>query len=458
MSDNQTLITSGSCQGRRNGRNRQPAHCSANPLRFYEGPVIRSPRRTSRPNPLDAWLHYRDFRLLWFANFCGNTAMWLQLLTVGWLVKDLSEGSQFGGLLVASVGAINTLPWLVMNPLSGVLGDRLDRRKLLITVQALGAVLAFGFAFLADSQYVEAWHAYTYVLISGAFLAITQPLQQILVANTVPRELVSNAFALNVLTITGTRFFGPLVGGLLIFWLGYFWNFALEGALYLGVVLFMVAIRIEYSTSASERTTRGFTPIADFWDGVVHLRKRQREILQMMVLSMVPNTILHPVWFLLPLFTAQALKADADMGGYLLAVTGVGGFISSVVIAAFGLPSKRGYVLLGTAALSSATTMAFAYSSWLPTAFLFLALMALWQSHYRTTQAIVVLTIVPDDFRARTFAVLAYERGFLTVASVLVGILADATSASMAILVLGAIGLGLVVICTGILPRVRALP
>lgn len=378
-------------------------------------------------------------------------------MSVGWLVKDLSEGSAIGGLLVVSVGAINTLPSLLVNPLTGVLGDRLDRRKLMMTVQALGAALALGFAFLVDSEFIRAWHAYVYVLISGAFLAITQPMQQVLVANTVPREAVSNAYAINVLTITGTRIFGPFIGGLLIFWLGYFWNFALEAALYAAVVLFMVSLRLQYTTLATGRGGRRFSPLADFREGLVHLWQRQREVLQMMVLSFIPNTVLHPVWFLLPLFTAQVLNADADMGGYLLAITGVGGFMSTLVIASFGLPSRRGHILLATAACSAICTMAFAYSSWLFAAFLFLALMSMFQSHYRTTQGTVVLTIVPDEFRARTFSVLAYERGFLTVGSVLVGMLADATSASMAILSLGALGLVLTVLCTLALPRVRAL-
>lgn len=384
--------------------------------------------------------------------------MWLQLLTTGWLVKDLSEGTEIGGLLVASIGAINTLPMLLMNPVSGVLGDRLDRRKLVMAMHSLGAILAFGFAFLADSEIVRFWHPFAYVLLSGALLAINQPLQQVMVANSVPRELVGSAYALNVLTITGTRIFGPFAGGLLIFWLGYFWNFALEGVLYLAVVLFLISVRLRYAEGTQGRAARGFTPLADFRDVIVHLWRRQREVLQLMVLSMIPNTILHPVWFLLPLFTVQVLHADADMGGYLLAVTGVGGFMSSVVIASLGLPSRRGYLLLGTAALSSATTMAFAFSSWLPAAFVFLALMSLWQSHYRTAQGIVVLTIVPDEFRARTLSVLAYERGFLTGASILVGLLADATSASMAILALGGLGLAMTVACAAVLGRVRALP
>ena len=402
-------------------------------------------------------LRFPDFRLLWCANFCANTATWLQLLSIGWLVRDLSEGSQVGGLLVVSVGAINTLPGLVVNPLTGVLGDRFDRRKLMMAVQAMGAALALGFAFLVDSEFIRAWHAYAYVLISGSFLAVTQPLQQVLVANTVPRDAVNNAYAVNVLTITGTRIFGPFVGGLLIFWLGFFWNFALESALYLAVVLFMVSMRLQYTAAPPERENRRFTPVADFRDGIMHLWRQQREILHMMVVSVIPNTILHPVWFLLPLFTVEVLRADVDMGGYLLAVTGVGGFLSTLIIASFGLPSRRGYVLLVTAALSSCATMAFAFSSWLPAAFLFLAVMSLFQSHYRTTQGTVVLTLVPDQYRTRTFSVLAYERGFLTAGSVLVGMLADATSASMAILTLGALGLAMTAACAAGLPRVRAL-
>ena len=394
---------------------------------------------------------------MWCANFCANTATWLQLLSVGWLVKDLSEGSAIGGLLVVSVGAINTLPSLLVNPLTGVLGDRLDRRKLMMTVQAMGAALALGFAFLVDSEYIRAWHAYVYVLISGAFMVITQTLQQVMVANTVPREAVSNAYAVNVLTITGTRIFGPFVGGLLIFWLGFFWNFVLESALYLSVVLFLLSMRLRYADPVQRRPGQRFSPVADFRDGILHLWRQQREVLQMMVLSFIPNTVLHPVWFLLPLFTAQVLNADADMGGYLLAITGVGGFMSTLIIASFGLPSRRGYLLMATAACSAVCTMAFAYSSWLPAAFLFLALMSMFQSHYRTTQGTVVLTIVPDEFRTRTFSVLAYERGFLTVGSVLVGILADAASASIAILTLGALGLALTLACAAGLPRVRAL-
>ena len=371
--------------------------------------AIATRSRIRHPRALDAWFNFRDYRLLWVANFCANTAMWLQLLTTGWLVKDLSEGTQIGGLLVASVGAINTLPWLVLNPLSGVLGDRLDRRKLVMVMHGLGAALALAFAFLAGSEFVRFWHPFAYVLISGAFLAINQPLQQVMVANSVPREMFSNAYALNVLTITGTRIFGPFAGGLLIFWLGYFWNFALESVLYLAVVHLphphapavtatpvpesraRTAGSPRWPTSAMASSTSGGSSERCFQTdgGVLHPQHRAAP-------RVVPAAAVH---------RSRCFAPTSDMGGYLLAITGLGGFISTLIIATFGLPSR--YAATGPAGHRrlqlAACTMALAYSSWLPAAFFFLAAMSAFASPTTApAQGIVVLTIVPDHFRART--------------------------------------------------------
>ena len=429
-------------------------HCQPHP-ESESRPIFPS-LRLPRLHTLDAWLEYRDFRLLWFANFCGFTAQWLQLLSIGWLVKDLSEGSGIGGLLVVSVSGINTLPGLLVNPLTGVLGDRLDRRKLCIGVQSVSAALALAFAFLVATDYVRPWHAYAYVLISGSCLAITQPMQQVLIANTVPREALVNAYAINTLTVTGTRVFGPFIGGILIFTLGFFWNFALEAALYAGVVLMLLPMRIPYAAAPTGETQR-ITPFADIRDGIMHLWRRQREVLEIALLSVIPNTILHPLWFLLPLFTFEVFQGQANMGGYLLATTGLGGLISTLTIATWGFPFRRGYVLFAAAALGSLTTMLFPYSYWLWAAFLVLAIQSFFQAYFRTAAGTLVLTIVPDRFRARTMALLAYERSFLIGVSVLIGMFADFTSASLAILAIGSVGLAMTLTCVATLRRVRAL-
>ena len=409
-----------------------------------------------RLHTLDAWLAYRNYRLLWCGNFFANSAQWLQLLSVGWLVRELSEGSAVAGLLVVTVGGINTLPGLVTGPWGGVLSDRFDRRKLVITFQLVMAGLAFSFALLVLSDRVTVWHAYLYVILAGVCHSVSQPMRQALIAATVPREMLGNALATNVLTITGTRIFGPFFGGILIFTLGFFWNFTIEACLYLANVMMLWPMRTPYYRAAESRA-RG-SVLSNMAEGLRYIWSGERAIFQMMLISIIPNIILHPTWFLLPVFTTDVLMRDADVGGYLLAVTGIGGFLAALFMASFGFIFDKGKVVLGAAVVSSITCVIFAYSHWMALAFIVIAAMAFSQAVFRTSRGTLIQTLAPDRLRGRLTSLQSFDRGFLVVASLGVGTLSDATSPVTAIAIVGALGLALSLICCAALGRVRRLP
>ena len=221
--------------------------------------------RIPRLQTLDSWKEYRDYRLLWIGNLCANNAQWLQLLTVGWLVRELTAGSESSALLVVTVGGLNTVPGLIVGPWGGVLGDRMDRRKLTMVIQIFMAGLAFSFMTLVLSGHHQVWHAYLYVTISGICLAVTQPMRQALIANTVPGEALGNAFAFNVVTITGSRMIGPFIGGILIASLGFAWNFLLEAVLYICMVLAFMPMNTPYYRPA--RNIHRQSPGADLAEG-----------------------------------------------------------------------------------------------------------------------------------------------------------------------------------------------
>ena len=412
--------------------------------------------RLPRLHTLDSWLGYRNYRLLWCGNFFANSAQWLQLLSVGWLVRELSEGSAVAGLLVVTVGGINTLPGLIVGPWGGVLSDRFDRRRLVITFQLIMCVLAFSFALLVLSDRVTIWHAYLYVILAGVCHSIAQPMRQALVAATVPRDMLGNALAANVLTITGTRIFGPFIGGILIFTLGFFWNFTIEACLYLANVMMLWPMRTPYYRPGDARA-RG-SAIANMVEGIRYVWSGERAIFQMILLSVIPNIILHPTWFLFPVFTTDVLMREADVGGYLLAVTGVGGFLAALFMASFGFVFDKGKVVLGAAVASSITCLLFAYSHWMALAFIVIAAMAFSQAVFRTTRGTLIQTLAPDRLRGRLTSLQSFDRGFLVVASLGVGALSDATSPVTAIAIVGALGLVLSIICSATLGRVRSLP
>ena len=390
---------------------------------------------------------YRDYRFLWIGNFFANTAQWLQLLTLGWLVQHLTQGAPSSALLVIGVGGINTLPGLVVGPLGGVLGDRVDRKKLIISLQAFMALFSFGFAWIVRLEIVEVWQVFAYAIVSGVCLSITQPMRQALIANTVPRHMLGNAYATNVLTIPGTRAIGPFVGGILVATLGFFWNFTIESLLYVGMILAFLPIQTPYaaarkSGAAAER--EGF--FKELAEGFSYVWSGNRVLFLMIALTVVPNVILQPVIFSLPLFTDEILNRGADVGGYMLAINGFGGFLMALTIASFGFFFKRGMVCLVTAIASSALALALTQTTWLPLALLTIAVFAATQTAFRTTNGTLTQTLSPDELRGRITSLQRIGQGFVVGSSLLVGWFAGVTSVTWALTAMGLAGLAMSVL------------
>ena len=397
-----------------------------------------------RLHTLDSWKAYPNYRLLWAGNFCANSAQWIQLLTVGWLVRDLTAGDSSSGLLVITVGGISTLPVLIVGPWAGVLGDRFDRRTVVMATQSTMAVAALIFALMVRLEWVAWGHAYAYVLLGGASFSITLPMRQALIANTVPPQAYANAYATNSLTITASRIIGPFVGGLLITTLGFSWNFTVEAALYVAAALAILPMKTPYQqpTSTSQRPSpQGVSPIASLKEELRFIWKGERVIFYLIMLGLIPNVVLHPVWFLLALFTTEILHRSADVGGYLLAATGFGGMLAALVIASVGFVFKKGVVCLAAILVSAVCVILFAHAPWLAAALIFMVAMAFAQATFRTASSTLVQLLTPDTLRARITSLTQYNIGFVVLSSLAIGWLIDLTTLTVGITVVGALGL-----------------
>ena len=334
------------------------------------------------------------------------------------------------------------------------MGDRLDRRKIVMATMAVMAVAALGFSWVIRMGLVEWWHAYLYVLLGGLSTTISQPIRQALIANTVPRESFGNAYATNVLTITGTRIIGPFIGGFLIATLGFAWNFTVEAALYAATVLVLLPMKTPYSHT---RTIAETSIFADLKEGLRFIFRREKTIFNLIALGLIPNVVLHPTWFLLPLFTADVLHMGADVGGILLAATGVGGLIAGLTIASIGFVFPRGRLVLGMVVASSISVILFAQSQWLVLAIVVIGLMAFFQAAFRTTNGTLIQGLTPDELRGRVTSLQSYNSGFVVLSSMLIGWMVDMTNVTFGIMAVGAAGLGLSILAMATLKRVRTL-
>ncbi|HEX9764668.1 MAG TPA: MFS transporter, partial [Candidatus Acidoferrales bacterium] len=70
-------------------------------------------------------LRHPNYRLFWAGNFLSNIGTWMHQVALGWLVLEMTNSPFLLGL----VGFAQFAPALIFSLPSGVLADRVNRRK-----------------------------------------------------------------------------------------------------------------------------------------------------------------------------------------------------------------------------------------------------------------------------------------------------------------------------------------
>ena len=355
------------------------------------------------------------------------------MVTVGWLVWELSGSATMVGI----AGGLRSIPFIVMGPLGGVLADRLDRRRLLITTQTIMAVIALLFAMLVALHWVRVWHAMVFSLLMGCGFTLNMPVRQSLVANTVPRNDLGNAIALNAMANNATRVVGPAVGGILIVAFGAAGNFLLQAALYLCMVAIIFPMRVPYRDTASASDA---SALRNLQEGIQYVRGN-KTLLGLMMLSFIPALFVMPIFQILPAFTDHVLHAQANVYGYLMAASGLGGLLGSFTMASFGGIVRNGW--LGIIALSFASffVILFSQSSQLWMAFVLFPMIAFSMMVFRVNNNTLVQTMAPDELRGRVMSIYQLDQALAPLGSFVLGACADVFSTTTAMAGSGILGL-----------------
>ena len=381
-------------------------------------------------------LKFPNFRLLWFGNLCVNSADWLQILTIGWLILEITNGDT---VITGAVLALRTLPVFLIGPWAGVLADKFDRRSLIKLTQFMMAVLAVLFAVLVSmsdftdtgvSGPLKPWHLFVYVGITGISVSIIRPVRQSLVANVVPLENLRNATALNALTRTSARLVAPAIGGMLIYLLGFKWNFYIEAACYLGITISMLRMKTPYGNNPVPKNT---SVLKDLYTGIEYISKN-RALAQVITLSFVPTCIFQPLVFILPIYVASVLNEGPAVGGTLLAIMGLGGVATSFYLASKDFPLKKGLTVILALIIGCTAISALSLSNIIIVAYVMFLILGVCQTNIRVGTNTLIQEIVPDELRGRVTSIYNFDNGFTAISILMLGILFNYLEVGQALL------------------------
>jgi MFS family permease len=186
-------------------------------------------------------LRNTNYRLWATGAIVSNTGTWMQRIAQDWLV--LTQLTDNSGVAVGITTGLQFAPVLLLAPVAGMIADRFERRKVLITTQVSSGVLALILGLLVITDVAQLWHVYVLATLLGVVAAIDAPARQAFVSELVPIEDLPNAVGLNSASFHGGRLIGPGIAGLLISWIGTGPVFLINAASFGAVVFSLTHMR-----------------------------------------------------------------------------------------------------------------------------------------------------------------------------------------------------------------------
>ena len=158
-------------------------------------------------------LESRDYRRYFTGQAISLVGDWMTMTTTGWLVYELTHDVRLLGIVVFS----QQIPLLIVSPLAGALGDRVNRRKLFCVLQCLCMLHSGSLAALTLTGHLTAHVLVALALYRGIVNATEFPTRQTLMVELVGRkENLPNAIALNSTLFNVARLIGPTAAGFAI--------------------------------------------------------------------------------------------------------------------------------------------------------------------------------------------------------------------------------------------------
>ena len=230
------------------------------------------------------------------------------------------------------------LPYTIFGLFAGVITDRLDARRLVITTQLAQTIVAAVLTWIAFGGFARPWMLYVIAFVNGTVLVLDVPSRQQLTYRMVGRDTLPNAIALNSSLFNASRVFGPSVAGILLGFAGVGVCFLVNAISFLAVLLSLFAMR-----------TRDFFPFEEFErprifagtrEGLAYVR-RQPRMLAVLALTVVLSTFAFNFNVTLPVLAKMTLHGHGTVYGFLSAVFGAGALAGALIAASRARASTR---------------------------------------------------------------------------------------------------------------------
>ncbi|HZB42174.1 MAG TPA: MFS transporter [Ilumatobacter sp.] len=389
--------------------------------------------------------HSRSFTVMWSGALVSNIGTWMETVALAYYVAD-TTGKASWSAVVAAAGFI---PAAVVGPVGSAMADRLDRRRVLITTNALAALLAAILAVWIANGDAGPGVIAALSFIAGAVAMFGFPSFQTSLPDLVPREHLVAAVGLSNAQWNLGRILGPACAALAMTVGG------ISTALWCNVVSFGAVIVAVIAADLPHREGVQRPIFRALADGVGFARNHpaMRRMLALMTATIL---IASPFIAFVSQMATNVFDGSAKATSLLVTAQGIGAVIAAFTLG--GLTKRLGVwrLLTGAVLLLGPALVLYAIAPELWVAAIGLGVVGLLYGYAFTSFAGVAQQSAPDEMRGRVLAVNSFVLGLLyPIGTLIQGALADAAGLRWVTAASGLTLLAVTIVLT--IPHVRRL-
>jgi MFS family permease len=275
-------------------------------------------------------LQHRGLRLIFAANVISMIGSGMNSAGVTWYVLQATHSEMSLGMLLM----LQTIPALLLLPFSGVVIDREDRRRLLMGLDAVRAVVILIVAVLAYRGAAHLWQVYLMSIMVAAGFWMFWPTITALIQELTPESKFVHANSFLIAGVQG----GWLIAGSMV---GFVYNsIGLSGVLFIDFASYVLSftcylfvrkghhtVMVEASEDAPEGAVSRF--VHELKEGISFIRLRPQLLLVGTSWALFIGAMLTQGVITAP-FSDRILKTGAVGYGWLNGGWAIGAFLSAL--------------------------------------------------------------------------------------------------------------------------------
>ncbi|MCB8945361.1 MAG: MFS transporter [Ardenticatenaceae bacterium] len=357
-------------------------------------------------------LQHHDFRLFWIGRLLSTTGSQMQFIAVNWHIFNLLRdqtytielfgrsfelGAQALGL--GAVGLVRVIPIIIFGLWGGILADTMDRRKLMLWVQALAMIFSGLLAYITFTGQDTVFFIYLLSAAGAGATAIDNPARQSIIPSLVPRQHFANAVSLNTLMYQIANIGGPAVAGLLVGRFDVGLVYVIDAISFGAVVISLLLM--EYRGAPSSKTAK--MDWASIKEGF-QFTFGTRIIRSTMLLDFIA-TFFASARSMLPIVAENILQVGASGYGLLSTAQAVGSLVAGSILSVRDELDKQGKVLLVSVGIYGLATAVFGFSTIFWLSYVLFALTGAADTVSTVIRGTLRQLMTPDELRGRMTSV-----------------------------------------------------